>query len=143
MVTITKTTKSLKIKDIKRNWHLIDLKGKILGRVATEIAVFLQGKHKRDNVPYIDCGDFVVAINCAKVKVSGKKTISKKYTKYTGYPGGLKIKKYNELIIKDPKYIIRHAVLGMLPNNKLRKKRIARLYIFKDEKHNLESKFSN
>ena len=63
MVTITKSTKSLKIKDIKRNWHLVDLKGKILGRAATEIAAFLQGKHKRDNVPYIDCGDFVVVVN--------------------------------------------------------------------------------
>jgi large subunit ribosomal protein L13 len=139
----TKMTPVLKEKDIKRNWHLVDLKNKILGRAVSDIAIILQGKNKRDYSPNLDCGDYVVAVNSKKIKISGKKADSKMYTSYSGYPGGLKIRKFNEIKTVNPNYIIKHAVNGMLPKNKLAKKRISRLYIFEDEKHNFAEKFNS
>jgi large subunit ribosomal protein L13 len=143
MSKLTKITTPVRIKDIDRKWHLIDLKNKILGRAVSEIAILLQGKNKRDYVPYIDCGDYVVVINAGKVKISGKKIFSKTYSRYSGFPGGLKIKKYNELIQQNPNYIVKHAVSGMLPKNKLSKKRLLRLFVFNGEKHDFEDKFLN
>jgi large subunit ribosomal protein L13 len=103
-------TYSTKPKDIKREWHLVDVKGKVLGRVATQIAQLLIGKHKPYFTPHLDCGDYVVVVNAAQVKVTGKKKKKKVYYWHTGYPGGLKSLTFEQLMQKDPRKIIWYAV---------------------------------
>lgn len=112
---------------MKREIHTIDATGKILGRLATEIAVLLRGKHKPDFVPYKDMGDFVVVKNVDKIKVTGKKIEKKKYYHHSGYLGGLKEIPLKKLFEKNPAEVLRKAVWGMLPNNKLRPEQIKRL----------------
>ncbi len=143
MVTYTKSTRPQRNEDIKRDWHLVDISDQILGRTATKIALLLQGKHKRDFSPNLDRGDYVVVINARKAKVSGKKAKSKVYTRYSGYPGGLKKETFSGLIERRPGEVVRHAVSGMLPKNKLRDKRLARLYVFGAEKHKFSDKFES
>lgn len=134
-------TYSVKKKDIKRQWHLVDLKGKILGRVATQIAILLQGKNKVYYTPHLDCGDYVVAINTEKVKTTGKKTKEKIYYRHSGYPGGLKAVTFEQQMAKDPRKIIQWAVKNMLPKNKLRDKRMKRLKVFVAGEHKYKDKF--
>jgi large subunit ribosomal protein L13 len=141
MKNLTLQTISTKAKDIKRNWHLIDIKDKVLGRTAPEIARYLQGKNKTDYVPYLDTGDFVVVINAKKVAITGKKLEMKTYTRYSGYPGGLKTVKLSALLEKNPGEVIKNAVSGMLPKNKYRVERLKRLFIFSDENHPYKDKF--
>ena len=112
---------------MKRETHTIDAKGKILGRLASEIAILLRGKHKRDFQPNKDMGDFVIVKNIEKIRVTGKKTEEKKYFRYSGYPGGLKTISFKELFAKDPTKVLKVAVLRMLPRNRLRKEQIKRL----------------
>ncbi len=135
MTAITKSTKPVSAKNIKRDWYLIDVKGKILGRAATRITSCLQGKHKVTTVPYLDSGDVVVVINAKDILLSGNKLKQNKYSFYSGYPGGLREISAGELLKKNPTELIRHAVSGMLPKNKLRDVRLARLFIFSDEIH--------
>lgn len=132
------STNVLSAKDIKRDWHLIDAKGKILGRLATEVATFLIGKNKASFVPYLDNGDYVVVTNAKAVKVSGKKTTEKKYYRHSGYPGGLRVETFDKLLARRPEEIIRHAVKGMLPKNKLGDKMIKKLYVFPGSEHKYE-----
>ncbi len=112
---------------MKREIHTIDATGKILGRLATEIAVLLRGKYKPEFVPYKDMGDFVVVKNVDKIKVTGKKIEKKKYYRHSGYLGGLKEIPLKKLFEKNPAEVLRKAVWGMLPNNKLRPEQIKRL----------------
>ncbi len=135
------TTQSTQIKDIKRSWHLVDVKNKVLGRVATDIALKLMGKAKPNFVRNLDCGDNVVVINAAHVAVTGKKEKQKLYGKYSGYPGGLKEKELWQVRKEKPTIIIRHAVFGMLPKNKLRDRLITRLYIYPEAEHPYQNKF--
>jgi len=114
-------------KTLQRETHIIDAQGKSLGRLASEIAVLLQGKHKPEYAPYKDIGDFVVVKNFDKVRFTGKKLKNKKYYRHSGYLGGLKVQTLEELLKKDPYKVLRNAVMGMLPKNKLRKKMIKRL----------------
>lgn len=134
-------TKSTKRNKIKRQWHLINTQGKILGRLSTKIAQLLMGKSKPYYAPYLDCGDYVVVVNAGKVEVTGKKSDQKIYMRYSGYPGGLKKKTFAQVIRENPADIIKEAVSGMLPKNKLRKKRLKRLFIYADEKHPYGNKF--
>ncbi|OGE37744.1 50S ribosomal protein L13 [Candidatus Daviesbacteria bacterium RIFCSPLOWO2_01_FULL_39_12] len=127
------STNVLSAKDIKRQKHTIDASGKILGRLATEVATLLMGKNKPSFVPYLDTGDFVMVTNAAKVVVSGKKSVSKKYTRHSGYPGGLKVETFEKLLNRRPEYIIEHAVKGMLPHNKLGRQMIKKLKVYKGE----------
>ena len=120
---------------IERDWHLIDVEGKVLGRVATDISKLLIGKHKATYTPNINVGDNVVVINAEKIAVTGKKLKNKKYHRYTGYPGGIKTETLEHLLERKPTEVIRKAVFGMLPKNKLRKKRIANLHIYKGPEH--------
>jgi large subunit ribosomal protein L13 len=136
-----KHTKSTKISDIKREWQLIDVKGKILGREASKIAMLLAGKSKPYFVRNLDCGDYVVVINAKEVKVSGKKEQLKTYYRHSGYPGGFKAEKLSDLRKRRPEEIIKEAVKGMLPQNKLRDKMLDRLYVFAEEEHNYKDKF--
>ena len=134
-------TKSTKISEVKRSWHLIDVKDKILGRIAVEIAAKLVGKSKPYFVRNLDCGDFVVVVNAKHVKVTGRKEKEKVYTRYSGYPGGLHKKMLWELRADKPDEIIRRAVMGMLPKNHLRAKLIARLHVRPEGTHEFAAKF--
>lgn len=137
-----KDTKSTTEKEIKRAWHLVDAKDKVLGRVAVEIAGKLVGKTKSYFVRNLDCGDYVVVINAKYVKVSGHKEKEKLYTRYSGYPGGLKTKALWQLRADKPSELIRRAVMGMLPKNRLRAKMIARLHVRAESTHEFTDKFS-
>lgn len=137
------STNILSAKDIKRNWHLVDVKGRVLGRVATEIAKKLSGKDKVYFVPYLDIGDYVVVTNASKVKVTGKKEGQKKYVRHSGYPGGLKVETFSRLITRKPEDVVRHAVSGMLPKNRLGRKMIGKLYVFSGSKHPFEKQLES
>lgn len=134
-------TRTLKAKDIKRSWHLIDVKGQVLGRVATKISRLLIGKNKVYYVSHLDCGDYVVIINVAQVEVTGRKEKQKKYYRHSGYPGGFKMETLAQLRARKPEEIIKKAVWNMLPKNKLRKQRMKRLYIYAGEEHPYKDKF--
>ena len=140
---MNKQTKSTKISEIQRNWHLLDVKEKILGRSASDIALLLAGKSKPNFVRNLDCGDFVVVINAATIRVTGNKENDKKYYSHSGYPGGLKVKTVREVRVDNPTEILRHAVSGMLPQNRLKPKMLKRLYIFPNETHTYKDKFNN
>jgi len=135
------TTHITKKSDIKRFWHLVDVKNKILGREASVIAQLLIGKKKVYYTAHLDCGDYVVVVNTSQVRVSGRKPKQKIYYRHSGYPGGLKEISFKEQMAKDPRKVIQWAVKNMLPKNKLRDKRMSRLKIFSDEKHSYEDKF--
>src|SRR3989344_1850431 len=135
-----KTTQPTKASDIKRTWHLIDIKDKTLGRVSTEIAMLLMGKSKPYFTRNLDCGDYVVIINAKDVKVSGNKEGQKEYYRYSGYPGGLTIETLEKLRARKPEDVIVHAVKGMLPQNKLRATMLKRLYVFTGSEHKYEDK---
>ncbi len=132
------STNVLSNKDIKRQWHLIDAEGQVLGRLATKAANLLMGKQKVNYVPYLDNGDFVVVTNATKVKVTGKKAEQKVYTRHSGYPGGLKQESFDKLIIRRPTAIIEHAVSGMLPKNRLGREMVKKLKVFAGDKHPFE-----
>ena len=138
---MTQFTQPTKISEIERVWHLADVKGKILGRTATEIARLLMGKGKPYFAKNLDCGDYVVVINAKEVAVSGKKETDKVYTRYSGYPGGLRKITVKELRQRKPEEIIRHAVSGMLPKNKLRASMLKRLYVYSGEENPYGDKF--
>jgi len=135
-------TRATKISEIKREWHLLDVKDKILGRMASDIALLLMGKGKTNFVRNLDCGDYVVVLNAKSVKVTGKKESLKKYFRHSGYPGGLKAETLSDLRTRNPEEIIRHAVAGMLPQNKLKADMLKRLYVFAEEEHTYKEKFS-
>lgn len=129
------TTKSIKQKDIKRAWHQIDAKGEILGRLSTAIAEILIGKNKTYFVSNLDCGDFVVVTNVEKIEVTGRKKTQKMYYSHSNYPGGFKQATFTEMMEKDPRKVIFHAVRGMLPKNKLQSQRLKRLRVFVGSEH--------
>lgn len=127
------STNKVLAKNIKRETQVIDANGKILGRLATEVATILMGKKKPGVVPYLDTGDFVVVTNASKIKVTGKKAKDKLYTRHSGYPGGLRQETFDKVINSKPEYIIEHAVKGMLPHNRLGSQMIKKLKIFAGE----------
>ncbi len=134
-------TTATKASDIKRVWHMIDVKDKVLGRVSTEIAHHLMGKGKPNFVRNLDCGDYVVVVNAKEVKVTGKKEDQKNYYRHSGYPGGFRQETLKELRGRRPEQIITHAVKGMLPQNKLRDRMLKRLFVFAGEEHKYKDKF--
>ena len=123
---------------VKRQWHQIDVSKKPMGRVATEIANLLRGKHKRDFVPYVDMGDYVVAINAGDLKFTGRKVAQKKYYRHSGYLGGIKETALKDLIITKPEEVLKKAVFSMIDDLKFRKTIMARLKIVKDDKHDFK-----
>ena len=127
------STNTLSAKDIQRETYTIDASGKILGRLATEVATILMGKKKPQFVPYLDTGDFVVVTNASKIKVTGKKSKDKIYTSHSGYPGGLKTETFDKMINSRPEYIIEHAIRGMLPHSRLGREMIKKLKVFSGE----------
>ncbi len=125
---------------IKRNWHLFDASEETLGRMASQVAVILRGKNKVTFTPHLDEGDFVVIINSDNLKVTGNKLENKIYHHYTGYHGGIKSISLEKLKEKDSTEVIKKAVFGMLPKNKLRKEMMKRLKVFKGEEHSYGDK---
>lgn len=136
-------TYSQRKEDVERKWHLVDVEGKVLGRVATDIALKLQGKHKPTYTPHTDAGDYVVVTNAKKVAVTGKKVTDKIYYSHTGFPGGIKNRTFGEMLERNPEKIIEKAVFNMLPKNRLRSDRMARLKIYVDANHNHESQLGD
>ena len=128
-------TKVLKKEEVKRNWYIVDAKGKVLGRLASKIAVVLTGKHKPQYTPHVDCGDFVVIVNADKFRVTGNKMRDKVYYSHSFFPGGLKTMHLDLMLKKHPERAIYHAISGMLPKNKLRARRLKRLKIYADANH--------
>ena len=125
--------------DVQRKWYVVDAEGKTLGRMATEIATILRGKHKATFTPHVDGGDFVVVVNADKVVLTGKKLDQKMYRYHTGYVGGLKEITYREMMEKKPEEVVMHAVSGMLCKNKLRSKMMTRLRVFAGPNHGHEA----
>ncbi len=121
--------------EIEQKWHLVDAKGKTLGRLASRIAILLRGKHKPIFTPHVDTGDFVVVVNAEKVNLTGKKWQEKLYIYHTGYPGGLKSTSAEKVRNTKPERLITMAVQGMLPKNKLGKKMIKKLKVYAGEDH--------
>jgi len=130
-----KFTKSIREEDVKRDWILIDAKDKVFGRVITEIATKLRGKHKPYYTPHVDCGDYVVVINADKVILTGKRELQKTYFHHTQYPGGVKTETFAEVMQKHPERVIENAVKGMLPKNRLGRKLIKKLKVYAGENH--------
>ena len=128
-------TQSFKQSDIEQSWILVDAKGKTLGRLASALASRLRGKHRPEFTPNADLGDYIVVINANKINVTGDKLNQKKYFKHSGYPGGIKSKSLDKVIKNSPEDAIRMAVKGMLPKNKLGKKMLTKLKIYKDNDH--------
>ena len=128
-----------KIEDVDRKWYVIDAADQPLGKVAVKAATILRGKHRPDYTPHVDGGDCVIIINAAKAVLTGKKLDDKYYRHHTGYIGGLKEVDYRTLMATKPEMAMELAVKGMLPNNKLAAKCMARLRVFKDENHNLQA----
>ena len=121
--------------DITREWYMADANGQILGRFATKVANVLMGKHKPAYTPGVDMGDFVVVVNCERVVVTGNKLEEKIYYRYSGYPGGLKETKLRDLLDKHPDRVIKSAVKGMLPKNKLGRRYLKKLKVYAGPDH--------
>tara|TARA_B100002049_G_C15800644_1_gene258726 strand:- start:51 stop:479 length:429 start_codon:yes stop_codon:yes gene_type:complete len=128
-------TQSFRQSDINQTWVLFDAKDKTLGRLASKIATYLRGKHKTVFTPNSDLGDYIVVINASKIKVTGDKLKQKKYFKHSGYPGGIKTKILGDVLKNSPEDALISAVKGMLPKNKLGKKMIKKLKIYREEDH--------
>jgi len=132
---VNRYTVMQKKEEVVRNWYEIDAEGKILGKLAAEIAVKLMGKHKVSYTPHVDGGDFVVVTNAEKIAVTGNKLLAKKYYRHSGYPGGLKTRSLEEMLAKQPTEVIRKAVERMLPKNKLGSQMIGRLKVYVGNEH--------
>lgn len=121
--------------EVKEKWHSVDADGQVLGRLATQVATLLRGKHKEQFTPFLNCGDHVIVVNAAKVRLTGNKAEQKFYRHYTGYPGGLIETSARRMLEQKPERVVREAVLGMLPKNKLGKAMAKKLMIYAGDKH--------
>ena len=120
---------------VKRDWYVIDAEGKTLGRLATEVARRLRGKHKPEYTPHMDMGDYIVVVNCEKIRVTGAKSTDKMYHHHTGYPGGLKSFTFEKLIERAPERVLQRAVKGMLPRNPLGRAMFKKLKVYSGPSH--------
>lgn len=136
---VKEAPKKAKAPEPSGRWYLVDAQGKVLGRMAVRVARVLMGKHKPTYQPDQLMGDEVIVINADKIVVTGKKLEKKFYTSYSGYPGGLKKRSLGVALAKDPEFVIRHAVGGMLPKNRLGSRMLKRLKVYRDAKHPHES----
>ena len=128
-------TYSAKAEEIARGWYLVDAQGKVLGRLATQIAARLRGKHKPEYTPHVDTGDFIVVVNAAKIRVTGRKAERKTYYRHTGYPGGIRTTSFEDLQAKHPTRALQHAVKGMLPKGPLGYAMFRKLKVYANDKH--------
>jgi large subunit ribosomal protein L13 len=121
--------------DRQRDWVIVDATGQTLGRLSTRIADALRGKRKPEYTPHVDTGDFVIVVNAEKISVTGNKLADKKYYRHSGYPGGLKVRTLEEQLERRPEEVIRHAVKGMLPRNRLARKQLTKLKVYAGPDH--------
>lgn len=128
-------TFSAKASETKHDWYVVDASGKVLGRLASEIALRLRGKHKAIYTPHVDTGDFIVVVNAEKIILTGKKLTDKIYYSYSGYPGGLRETAAGKMLAEKPENLIRIAVAGMMPKNNLGKKMLKKLKIYSGNAH--------
>ncbi len=128
-------TFSAKPESVKRDWFVIDAQNKTLGRLATEIAARLRGKHKPEYTPHVDTGDYIVVVNAEKVRVTGRKSTDKMYYRHTGFPGGLRSASFDKLVDHKPEMIIELAVKGMLPRNPLGRAMFSKLKVYAGNEH--------
>jgi large subunit ribosomal protein L13 len=132
-------TFSAKPAEVKRDWYVVDAEGKTLGRLASEVARRLRGKHKPEYTPHVDTGDYIVIINAAKVRVTGNKTQNKMYYRHTGYIGNMKSNNFAEMIDKHPERVIELAVKGMLPKNPLGRAMYRKMKVYAGSEHQHEA----
>jgi large subunit ribosomal protein L13 len=128
-------TYSAKPGEVDRRWYVVDAEGQILGRLATQIADALRGKNKPQYTPHVDTGDFVIVVNAEKIAVTGKKLDDKRYYRHSGYPGGLRSRTLREQLDRQPTEVIRKAVKGMLPRNRLARAQITKLKVYAGPEH--------
>ena len=128
-------THTVKAADIKGEWYLVDADNRPLGRLACEVAAILRGKHRPEFSPHLDLGDCVVFVNAEKIYLSGKKRQQNTYWSYSGYQGGLKFRPIKDMLEKDPAFVIRHAVKGMLPSNRLGRRLLKKLKVYGGPDH--------
>jgi large subunit ribosomal protein L13 len=128
-------TFSAKTETVKRDWYIVDASGKTLGRIATEIARRLRGKHKAEYTPHVDTGDYIVVVNAEKVQVTGNKGQDKIYYSHSGYPGGIRDISFNKLIEKAPERVLQKAVKGMLPSGPLGRAMFKKLKVYVGDQH--------
>ncbi len=128
-------TLSAKPESVKRDWFVVDAADKTLGRISTEIARRLRGKHKAEYTPHVDTGDYIVVINAEKVRVTGRKSTEKRYYRHTGYPGGLRSMNFEEMIDRHPERVIEHSVKGMLPRGPLGRAMYRKLKVYAGTEH--------
>ena len=128
-------TYSAKAKDVHQDWYVVDATNKTLGRLAAEIAHRLRGKHKAEYTPHVDTGDYIVVVNCEKVRVTGNKATDKMYYHHTGYPGGIRSASFEKLIDKAPERVLQRAVKGMLPRNPLGRAMFSKLKVYAGNEH--------
>jgi large subunit ribosomal protein L13 len=128
-----------KVNDVQKKWFVVDAAGKTLGRLASQIAAILRGKHKPTYTPHMDMGDNVIVVNAEKIKVTGRKFSQKMYYRHSGYPGGIKETSFSDMIKKKPERVIIIAVKGMLPHNRLGRKILKHLKVYRGPEHDHEA----
>ena len=133
--TMTSKTHATKAGEISRHWRVVDADGATLGRLSTKVATLLRGKHKATFTPYLDTGDPVVIVNAAKIRVTGKKLTDKVYVRHSGYPGGFRSETLEDLLKRRPTEVVRRAVRGMLPRNRLGEQMMRKLFVYAGPDH--------
>ena len=136
-------TYTARVEDMEREWFLVNAEGKTLGRLASEIAQVLRGKHKPIYTPHLDCGDYVIVVNAEKVRVTGRKLDQKMYYRHTGYPGGIRSISLRNQLQKHPERVLQAAVRGMLPRNRLGRSMLRKLKVYAGESHPHEAQQPN
>ena len=135
MEAVSYKTISANNKTVTKNWVIVDAEDQVLGRLSSQVAAMIRGKHKTNFTPHVDCGDNVIVINAAKIKLTGNKMEEKEYVRYTGYPGGQRFASPTEWMKKNPALIIEHAVRGMLPKTKLGRAIFGNLHVYAGSEH--------
>ncbi len=135
MNTLSYKTISANKETVQKEWVVVDAQGEVLGRLASQIAALIRGKHKTNFTPHVDCGDNVIVINAEKIRFTGKKMTDKVYVRHTGYPGGQRFTTPREMLDKHPERILEHAIKGMLPKNRLGRRLYTNLYVYSGDNH--------
>ena len=135
MNTLSYKTISANKETVQKEWVVVDAQGEVLGRLASQIAALIRGKHKTNFTPHVDCGDNVIVINAEKIRFTGKKMTDKVYVRHTGYPGGQRFTTPREMLDKHPERILEHAIKGMLPKNRLGRRLFTNLYVYSGVNH--------
>lgn len=135
MNTLSYKTISANKETVTKEWVVVDAQGEVLGRLASQIAALIRGKHKTNFTPHVDCGDNVIVINAEKVRLTGRKMTDKVYIRHTGYPGGQRFTTPRQMLDKHPERVLEHAIKGMLPKNRLGRRLFTNLYVYSGDSH--------